>query len=182
MKAFKAPRGTVDLLPQEQPYWRYIARAVERVCRLYGYRRIDTPVFERAALFTRGVGQGTDIVEKEMYVFQDRSGEDLALRPEGTASVCRAYIQHGLSNLSQPVRLYYWGPAFRYDRPQAGRQRQFTQFGYEAIGEADPALDAEVVEIAWRLYRELGLQGLTLLLNSIGCPRCRPAYLEVLRG
>lgn len=178
----RAPRGTVDVLPEEQPYWRYVAQKAEELCQLYGYARIDTPIFEEAALFTRGVGEATDIVAKEMYVFHDRGGAAMALRPEGTANVCRAYLQHGLQSRPQPVRLYYWGPIFRYDRPQAGRQRQFTQFGVEAIGEADAAIDAEVVEVCWRLYEELGLSGLVLQLNSIGCPLCRPRYIEALRA
>ena len=178
---YKAPRGTADILPQEQPYWRWVYDHVTRLCDTYGYSRIDTPIFEEAGLFTRGVGQVTDIVQKEMYVFQDRSGETMALRPEETANVCRAYLQHGMHNLPQPVRLWYWGPIFRYDRPQAGRQRQFTHFGCEAIGESDPAVDAEVIEIAWRLYQELGIDDLTLYINSIGDPVCRPGYLEALR-
>ena len=178
---YKAPRGTSDILPQEQPYWRWVYDHVTRLCDTYGYSRIDTPIFEEAGLFTRGVGQITDIVQKEMYVFQDRSGETMALRPEETANVCRAYLQHGMHNLPQPVRLWYWGPIFRYDRPQAGRQRQFTHFGCEAIGESDPAVDAEVIEIAWRLYQELGIDDLTLYINSIGDPVCRPGYLEALR-
>jgi histidyl-tRNA synthetase len=179
---YRAPRGTVDVLPQEQPYWEHVRQTATRLCQLYGYSRVDTPIFEEAGLFVRGVGQATDIVQKEMYVFQDRGGEMMALRPEGTANVCRAYIQHGMHNLPQPVRLYYWGPAFRYDRPQAGRQRQFTHFGYEAIGEDDPALDAEIIELAWRLYQELGISDLTLQLNSIGDRNCRPRYLETLKA
>ncbi len=181
-RLYRAPRGTVDVLPQEQPYWEHVYQTATRLCQLYGYSRIETPIFEEASLFVRGVGQTTDIVQKEMYVFQDRGGEMMALRPEGTANVCRAYIQHGMRNLPQPVRLYYWGPAFRYDRPQAGRQRQFTHFGYEAIGEDDPALDAEVIELAWRLYQELGLTDLTLQLNSIGDRNCRPRYLAALKA
>jgi histidyl-tRNA synthetase len=179
---YRAPRGTVDVLPQEQPYWEHVYQTATRLCQLYGYSRIDTPIFEEASLFVRGVGQTTDIVQKEMYVFQDRGGEMMALRPEGTANVCRAYIQHGMRNLPQPVRLYYWGPAFRYDRPQAGRQRQFTHFGCEAIGEDDPALDAELIELAWRLYQQLGLTDLTLQLNSIGDRNCRPRYLAALKA
>jgi len=179
---YRAPRGTVDILPEEQPYWEHVYQTATRLCQVYGYSRIDTPIFEEAGLFARGVGQTTDIVQKEMYVFQDRGGEMMALRPEGTANVCRAYIQHGMRNLPQPVRLYYWGPAFRYDRPQAGRQRQFTHFGCEAIGENDPALDAELIELAWRLYQELGIADLTLQLNSVGDANCRPRYLAALKA
>ena len=178
---YKAPRGTMDILPQDQPYWRWVYGRATRLCEIYGYSRIDTPIFEEAGLFTRGVGQVTDIVQKEMYVFQDRSGETMALRPEETANVCRAYLQHGMHNLPQPVRLWYWGPIFRYDRPQSGRQRQFTHFGCEVIGESDPAVDAESIELAWRLYQELGIGDLTLYLNSIGDAVCRPGYLEALR-
>jgi histidyl-tRNA synthetase len=178
---YKAPRGTTDVLPEDQPYWRWVFEQVTRLCDIYGYSRIDTPIFEEAGLFTRGVGQVTDIVQKEMYVFEDRSGETMALRPEGTANVCRAYLQHGMHNLPQPVRLWYWGPIFRYDRPQAGRQRQFTHFGCEVIGESDPAVDAESIEVIWRLYQNLRIDDLTLYLNSIGDPVCRPGYLDTLR-
>lgn len=178
---YKAPRGTTDVLPSEQAYWRWVYERATRLCETYGYSRLDTPVFENAEVFTRGVGQVTDIVQKEMYVFQDRSGETMALRPEATASICRAYLQHGMHNLPQPVRLWHWGPIFRYDRPQSGRQRQFTQFDCEVIGSDDPAVDAENIELAWRLYEDLGIGGLTLYLNSIGDPVCRPGYLDVLR-
>jgi len=181
-RQYKAPRGTLDILPQDQPHWDRVWEAAARVCALFGYQRIETPVFEEASLFTRGVGEVTDIVQKEMYVFQDRGGQDLALRPEGTAPVCRAYLEHGMHNLPQPVRLWYWCPIFRYDRPQAGRYRQHTQLGCEAIGEADAAVDAEVIELLFRIYEELGLVGLTLNLNSIGDANCRPAYLDALRA
>ena len=177
---YKAPRGTADVLPADQPYWRYIAEKAEQLCRRYGYQRLDTPLFEEAALFQRSIGEGTDIVEKETYNFEDRSGDLLTLRPEGTAPVCRAYLEHGMHNLPQPVKLYYIAPSFRYERPQAGRYRQFYQFGYEALGELDPALDAEVVAIAWQFYRDLGMSGLTVLLNTIGDARCRPDYLKAL--
>jgi histidyl-tRNA synthetase len=178
---YKAPRGTADILPQEQPYWRFVEEKASALCQLYGYRRIDTPVFEETGLFSRSVGEGTDIVEKEMYTFPDRSGALMTLRPEGTAPVCRAYIEHGMHNLPQPVKLYYFASIFRYERPQAGRYRQHHQFGFEALGEADPALDAEVIDMAWQLYASLGLRNLTLKLNSIGCRECRPGYLEQLK-
>jgi histidyl-tRNA synthetase len=179
---YQAPRGTADILPDEQPYWRYVERAVAEVTGLYGYQRIDTPVFEETGLFTRGVGEGTDIVEKEMYTFKDKGGKSLTLRPEGTAPVCRAYVQHGLHNLPQPVKLFYLAPIFRYERPQAGRLREHHQFGVEAIGDAGPALDAEVIDMAWGFYRLLGLTSLSIQLNSIGCRRCRPAYLDALKA
>ena len=179
---FKAPRGMTDILPDEQDYWAHIRDTAERLGLRFGYRRIETPVFEEAGLFVRSVGAGTDIVEKEMYSFADRGGDQMTLQPEGTAPVCRAYLEHGMHNLPQPVRLYYFASIFRYERPQAGRYRQHHQFGAEAIGDADPAVDAEVVLLAWQLMRDMGLKGLTLSLNSIGDKACRPAYLETLRG
>ena len=175
---FQAPRGTTDTLPDEQAYWRYVQECASTLSQTYGYGRIDTPIFEDTGLFIRTVGESTDIVDKEMYTFQDRGNDALTLRPEGTAPVCRAYLEHGLHNLPQPVRLYYLIPLFRYDRPQAGRYRQFHQFGVEAIGDSDPAVDAEVIELAWRFYERLGLRGLALALNSIGDRVCRPQYLE----
>jgi histidyl-tRNA synthetase len=179
---FQAPRGTSDLLPDEQKYWRYIEDRAVALARHYGYGRIDTPAFEDSALFVRSVGAGTDIVEKEMYTFQDRGGDSMTLRPEGTAPVCRAYLEHGMHNLPQPVRLYYFCPVFRYERPQAGRFRQHHQFGVEVLGDADPSVDAEVVELAWRLMLSLGLRDIGLLLNSIGDPQCRPAYIAALKA
>jgi histidyl-tRNA synthetase len=177
---YKAPRGTLDILPEEHPYWRYVEEKAASLCRLYGYQPLSTPIFEDAQLFTRTVGGGTDIVDKEMYIFQDKSGHELALRAEGTAPVCRAYLEHGLFNLTQPVKLYYIGPAFRYERPQAGRYRQHHQFGFEALGEADPVLDAEVIEMACQFFLSMGLSAVSIQLNSIGCKLCRPGFLEVL--
>ena len=178
---YRAPRGTSDILPKEQAHWRYIEQKVADICQLYGYERIDAPVFEDTQLFTRSVGEDTDIVEKQMYTFQDRSGSQITLRPEGTASVCRAYLEHGLHNLPQPVKLYYITSIFRYERPQAGRYRQHYQFGYEAIGDDDPALDAEVIDLAWQFFESLNLHHLSLQLNSIGCKKCRPGYLTALK-
>ncbi len=179
---YKAPRGTVDVLPQDQKYWRYVEAQAMKVCQLFGYLRIDTPVFEEAGLFLRGVGEATDIVQKETYTFDDRGGNPLTLRPEGTAPVCRAYLERGMSNLPQPVRLHYFCPIFRYERPQAGRYRQHHQFGIEAIGDADPLIDAEVIQLGWSLTQELGLRDLELVVNSIGDQVCRPGYLEVLKA
>lgn len=155
-------------------------RAAE-VCRLYGYERIDTPAFEDYGLFARADASGTDLVEKEMYVFEDRSGQQLTLRAENTAPVCRAYVEHGMSNLPQPVRLYYLGATFRYERPQAGRYRQHHQFGCEALGDASANLDVEVIELALQFLSSLGLRQLKVLLNSIGCRQCQPEYVKVLR-
>ena len=178
---YKAPRGTSDILPEEYVYWKYIEEKAAFLCQLYGYQPLSTPIFEDAQLFTQTVAGGTDIVDKEMYIFEDKNGQELALRAEGTAPVCRAYLEHGLFNLAQPVKLYYIGPAFRYERPQSGRYRQHHQVGFEALGEADPALDAEVIEMAWQFFLSLGLSGVSIQLNSIGCKLCRPGYLEVLK-
>ena len=178
---YQAPRGTFDILPEEYAYWKYLEKKAVFLCQLYGYQPLSTPIFEDAQLFTKTVAGGTDIVDKEMYVFEDKSGQELALRAEGTAPVCRAYLEHGLFNLAQPVKLYYMGPTFRYERPQSGRYRQHHQIGFEALGEADPALDAEVIEMAWQFFLALGLSGVSIQLNSIGCKLCRPGYLEVLK-
>ena len=178
---YKAPRGTSDILPQEQAYWKYIEEKAAYVCQLYDFQPVATPIFEDSQLFARTISGGTDIVDKEMYIFEDRSGQKLALRAEGTAPVCRAYLEHGLFNLSQPVKLYYIGPAFRYERPQAGRYRQHHQFGVEAIGSADPAIDAEVIELAQRFLLSLGLSSFHIQLNSIGCNLCQPKYIEALQ-
>ena len=179
---YRAPRGTSDTLPQEQAYWHYVEKKATHICQLYGYERIDPPMFEDTRLFTRGVGDATDIVDKEMYTFQDRGKNSLTLKPEGTASVCRAYLEHGLNNLPQPVKLYYMAPIFRYNRPQAGRYRQHHQFGYEAIGSDNPTLDAEVIDMAWQFFLSLGLHHLSIQINSIGCQKCRPEYEQLLRN
>jgi len=175
---YQAPRGTQDILPEEQPYWRHVRSRIAQVCALYGYEPIDTPLFENTEIFARGVGEGTDIVDKEMYSFLDRGGDNLTLRPELTASIVRAYIERGLAKRPQPVRLYGLGPCFRYERPQAGRYRQHNQLSVEGLGEMDPALDVEVMSVAWHLYADLGFRNLTFQINSIGCPKCRPPYLE----
>jgi len=178
---YKAPRGTSDILPEDQPYFRYIEQKAAQISQLYGYRSIETPVFEDAGLFIRSVGEETDIVDKEMYVFKDKGGSDLALRPEGTAPVLRAYIEHGMQNIPQPVKLYYFSSLFRYERPQAGRFRQHHQFGAEAIGDGDPALDAELIDMVWNFITGLGINKISLFINSIGCQQCRPTYLEKLK-
>jgi len=181
LPVFKAPRGTRDILPEEAHYWDYITSTASHLCRSLGYGCIETPLFEATGLFLRGVGEGTDIVEKEMYTFQDRGGSSLTLRPEGTAPVCRAYIEHGMASLPQPVRMYYLAPAFRYERPQAGRMREHHQFGCEVIGDASSLVDAEVINMAWQLFEQLGLKKLALKLNSIGCDKCRPGYIDALK-
>ena len=181
MTSFQAPRGTADHLPEEQKYWRYIESKSLEVAERFGFGRIDTPAFEDSNLFIRSVGEGTDIVEKEMYTFDDRGGDSVTLRPEGTAPVCRAYLEHGMHNLPQPVRMYYFCPVFRYERPQAGRFRQHHQFGVEVLGDADPSVDAEVIEVAWELMIALGLTDINLLINSVGDAKCRPAYVTKLK-
>ena len=179
---FRAPRGTSDLLPEQQKYWRYIESKAMELAGEYGFGRIDTPVFEDSGLFIRSVGEGTDIVEKEMYTFEDRGGDSVTLRPEGTAPVCRAYLEHGMHNLPQPVRMYYFCPVFRYERPQAGRFREHHQFGVEVLGDPDPSVDAEVIELASRFMGSLGLSDIDILVNSIGDPECRPAYISQLKA
>jgi len=165
---YQAPRGTADILPANQPLWNSVSVTVTHAAHVHGYRRIDTPIFEETGLFLRTVGEETDIVQKEMYSFDDRGGTNITLRPEGTAAVCRAYLESGMHNQAQPVRLFYLCPMFRYDRPQAGRFRQFHQFGVEAIGDSDPAVDLEVIQLAMDTMRRLGLGGMKLLLNNIG--------------
>jgi histidyl-tRNA synthetase len=177
----KAPRGTRDILGEEVVLWQHLEEVVRRNAHLFGYEEIRTPVFEHTELFTRGVGEETDIVQKEMYTFTDKGGRSITLRPEGTAPVVRAYLEHGFFVRDPRVRWYYLGPMFRYERPQAGRMRQFHQFGFEALGFQDPACDAEIILLAWTIYRELGLSDLSLELNSIGCSLCKPHYVQRLR-
>ncbi len=179
---FQTPRGTVDILPEDQKYWNFVRSKAEEVASRFGFHRIDTPMFEDARLFERGVGSTTDIVEKETYTFADRGGDTLTLRAEGTAPVCRAYLQHGMQNSPQPIKVYYICPVFRYERPQSGRYRQHTQFGIEVIGESDASVDAEVIEVGWRYLESVGLSGLSLSINSIGDKECRPVYLDELRS
>ncbi len=178
---FQAPRGTQDILPEDEPYWRFLEDRIHRITALYGFGCLSTPMFEDTSLFVRGVGEVTDIVEKEMYSFSDKGGDHVTLRPEFTAGVVRAYLEHGMHVRPQPVKLYSLGPIFRYDRPQAGRYRQFTQVNFESIGEMDPAVDAEIIALCLDFYRDLGLGGVTMQLNSIGCPQCRPAFVQALR-
>ena len=175
---FKRPRGTADILPDDQPYWSHVHAVAGKVASQFGYRRIDTPLIEDTGLFQRGVGDETDIVQKEMYTFEDHGGDSITLRPEGTASVCRAYIENGLHNGPQPVRLFYMSTMFRYERPQAGRFRQHHQFGVEAIGDQSPEVDAEVIELGWKYIAELGIKNVTLRLNSLGDPEGRDDYLN----
>lgn len=180
-EAVKAPRGTRDILGEEVLLWQRLETVVRETAHLFGYEEIRTPIFEHTELFARGVGEETDIVQKEMYTFTDKGGRSLTLRPEGTAPVVRAYLEHGFPVHNPRVKWYYIGPMFRYERPQAGRMRQFHQFGFEALGFGEPACDAEVIAVAWTIYQTLGIQGLSLEVNSIGCPLCKPRYVERLR-
>ncbi|HHW08120.1 MAG TPA: histidine--tRNA ligase [Clostridia bacterium] len=174
------PRGTNDILPGDSDKWRRVEGIIHQICAEYGYKEIRTPIFEHTELFLRGVGETTDIVEKEMYTFYDRSDRSLTLRPEGTAPTVRAFLEHNMHTQTLPVKLYYIGPMFRYGRPQAGRFRQFHQFGVEAFGTNDPAIDAEVICLAMEFYARLGLKNLTLQLNSVGCPKCRAEHRSLL--
>ena len=180
MPTFRAPRGTRDLLPDDRAVFDRLRRTATSLTSRYGYRPIETPLFEQAAVFERGIGEVTDVVEKELFRIAPRSeeSESWALRPEPTAGIVRAYIQHGMQTWPQPVKLTTTGPMFRYDRPQAGRYRQFWQFDVEAIGDAGPAVDAEIIELGHRFYTEAGVRGVEVLVNSIGDPACRPAYIE----
>ncbi|MGZ8514241.1 MAG: histidine--tRNA ligase [Candidatus Limnocylindrales bacterium] len=182
MPTYRAPRGTRDLLPAETPAWTRLERLASNLATRYGYRRIETPLFEQSEVFERGIGEVTDVVEKELFRIAPRTdeAESWALRPEPTAGIVRAFIQHGMQTWPQPVKLSQLGPMFRYDRPQAGRYRQFWQFDVEAIGDPGPAVDAEIVELGTRFYREAGLQRVEVLLNSIGDSACRPAYVAEL--
>ncbi|MBU2566683.1 histidine--tRNA ligase [Patescibacteria group bacterium] len=172
-------RGMRDILPADFPYWRKMFETAQGLCDAYGFDRIETPVLEDTPLFVRGVGKQTDVVEKEMYSFETPGGDKVSLRPENTAGVCRAYIHHGMLNLPQPVKLWYWGQMFRHDRPQSGRYRQFWQYGCEIIGEEDAVVDAQLALIAWRYLKDLGIES-TVRINSIGTPECRLNYRNAL--
>ena len=176
-----APRGTKDILPDQVGNWLFVENKIREICRLYGYEEIRTPIFEHTELFQRGIGEGTDVVDKEMYTFTDRGGRSITLRPENTASAVRAYLQNKLYATVNLVKLFYIGSMFRYDRPQAGRLREFHQFGVEALGEQNPAVDAEIILLAWDFLKSLGLDDLKLKINTVGCPKCRPVYRQKLQ-
>ena len=177
-----APRGTKDIMPSDIGAWRYLEETMRRICAQYGYKEIRTPIFEHTELFLRGIGETTDVVEKEMYTFNDRGNRSITLRPENTASAVRAYIEHKLYAEPAPTKLFYIGPMFRYDRPQAGRYRQFHQFGVEALGVQGPNIDAEIILLAVQILQSLGLKDLKLKINSVGCPKCRPLHREKLQA
>ena len=182
MTRFEAPRGTHDILPSEWPAWSHVLDTAESLCERYGYRRIQTPAFEDTELFARTSGAGSDVVQKEMYTFTDRAGRSLTLRPEGTAPICRAYLEHGVHKEAQPQKLYTVATMYRYSAPQRGRYREHWQLSVEAIGSDDPALDAELIQLYDELLRQLGVTGYQLRLNSIGDRACRPAYVERLEA
>ncbi len=178
--SFQAPKGTFDILPKDQKYWEKLRSVVKKTSLHYGFGRIDTPLFENADLFEASVGVSTDILEKQMYVFRTRGKDLVALRPEGTAGIARAYVENGMMNMPQPVKLYYIGPMFRHERPQAGRFRQFHQVGFEVLGDLDPIYDAQIINLFIRVCGDLGLKNLNVEINSIGCKDCRPAYRKQL--
>jgi len=178
----QAIRGVKDILPDEVEKWQWVENKAHNIFARYGFKEIRLPIFEKTKLFSRGIGETTDIVEKEMYTFEDRSGENITLRPEGTASVVRAFIEHKMYTTQTIQKLYYLGPMFRYERPQAGRFRQFYQIGVEAMGSHHPAVDAEVMIMLMDLFQALGLKRLKLQLNSLGCDRCRPEYRKILKN
>jgi histidyl-tRNA synthetase len=180
MASYSRPKGTQDILPEAQSYWEHVRATVTKLARQYGFERIDLPIFEETSLFARGVGEATDIVEKEMYTFEDKGGRDITLRPEFTAGVVRAYIENGMRVEPKPVKLYSMGPIFRYEQPQAGRYRQFHQFNAEVLGIQEPMADLEIMLLAWNIYAHLEFQGLSFQLNSTGCPKCRPNYVATL--
>ncbi|MBN2564770.1 MAG: histidine--tRNA ligase [Candidatus Eisenbacteria bacterium] len=178
---YKAPRGTRDILPDDSWKWQHVERVFRDTVARSGYREIRTPVFEETELFARGIGDSTDIVRKEMYTFEDRKGRSLTLRPEGTAGAVRAFIEHSMGRGARLTKLYYFCPMFRYERPQAGRYRQFWQWGLEAIGSMNPAVDAEIIQLSVRLFERLGIPAPEAKVNSAGCPACTPAYNALLR-
>ena len=177
----KAPRGTKDITPKDVYKWHYVEKKFREICALYGYEEIRTPIFEHTEVFARSVGDTTDVVQKEMYSFTDRGDRQLSLKPEGTAGVIRSFIENKMYADTQPTKLYYITPCFRYERPQAGRQRQFHQFGIEALGSDGPSVGAEVISLAVQFFNEMGLKNLSVNINSVGCPTCREEYNRKLK-
>ena len=177
---FQSPTGMHDILPEQQKYFKKIYDIVSSVADFYGFGKIDTPILENIEIFARGTGETTDIVKKEMYVLKTKGGDILALRPELTPSIVRAYIEHGMFNLPQPVKLWYFGPVFRYEHPQAGRYRQFWQFGFEVLGDKSPVIDAQIIQIIYNILSELKIKNLIIEINSIGDGQCRPYYKKIL--
>jgi histidyl-tRNA synthetase len=181
MEAIKAPRGTYDVLGGESWKWARVLNTARNVAEDFGFAEAILPIFEHTELFSRGIGDTTDVVEKEMYTFIDRGGRSITLRPELTASMVRSYLENGLRHGPQPVKLWGWGPMFRYERPQKGRYRQFAQIDFEILGVSSPFADIEIIDSSMEIYRRLGLSNLQVLINSVGCPKCRPVYRETLK-
>ncbi|MCR6513392.1 histidine--tRNA ligase [Clostridium sp. LY3-2] len=178
----QAPKGTKDMLPEEAYKWHYVENIFREVSKNFGIREIRTPIFEHTELFLRGVGETTDIVQKEMYTFKDKGDRSITLKPEGTAPAVRAFIENRLFNEAQPTKLYYITPCFRYEKAQKGRYRQFNQYGVEMFGSSSPSIDAEVMALAMNILKKIGLKGLSLNINNLGCPNCRPKYNEALKN
>lgn len=180
-KEYRSLKGMHDILPQDQPYWERVRKYARDLGSIYSFLRIDTPILEEELLFERGTGGNTELISKQMYSFKTKGGDAVTLRPEGTPSVARSYIQHGMASLPQPVKFYYIGPFFRYEQPQSGRYRQLHQYGLEIIGESSPMHDVQIIQIAIIFLQNLGLKGINAEINSIGCRQCRPAYIKVLK-
>lgn len=178
----KAPKGTQDIMPEEVYKWHFLENKLREICEKFGYRELRTPTFEHTELFKRGVGETTDVVQKEMYTFEDKKGRSITLKPEGTAPVVRSFVESSMASNPQPTKLYYITPCFRYEKPQAGRLREFHQFGVEAFGSSEPTIDAEIMILADRVFREFGIKDVLLNINSIGCPTCRAKYQEILKA
>lgn len=177
----KAPRGTKDVIPTESYKWQYLEGLFRETCKEFGYKEIRTPIFEHTELFERGVGETTDVVQKEMYTFEDRGGRSITLKPEGTASVVRAYVENKLYAEPQPIKVFYITPVLRYERPQKGRLREHHQFGVEVFGSNSASVDAEVISLVWTVYKKLGVDDIELNINSVGCPKCRKEYNKILK-
>jgi len=180
MKPIQSVKGMTDILPSDQFVWDYVLNTSEKLCQDFGFGKIETPILEHTLLYKRGLGEITDIVEKEMFSFKTKGGDNVSLRPEGTAGVVRAYIENGMNKYAQPVKLYYEGPMFRYENPQADRHREHHQFGFEIIGERHPVVDAQAIYLAWKIFKRIGIKNIAIQINSIGCRECRPNYKRLL--
>ncbi len=178
----QAPKGTKDMLPADAYKWQYLEKRLREIAATYGFREIRTPIFEHTELFLRGIGETTDVVQKEMYTFNDKGNRSVTLKPEGTAPAVRAYVESSLYNEVQPTKMYYFTPVFRYENVQKGRLRQHHQFGVEAFGAQDATIDAEIISLAMRVFRELGITSIELNINNIGCPKCRKTYNDALQA
>ena len=180
MSKFQSPTGMGDLFEEDLKYFQKIERVCQEMADFYGFQRIETPILEETGLFVKGTGVTTDVVQKQMFSFRTRGGDQLTLRPEGTPAIVRAYIQHGMQSLPKPVKLWYFGPFFRYERPQAGRYRQFYSFGFESLGGGAPVIDAQIIQIFYNILKTLGIRNLIVEINSIGDSQCRPYFKKSL--